>query len=82
MSNRCCFKSQGLGHIASDCPNWRFIALAEWDAIREEDKEEEQKEDEEEEQEDKLEEVIEAADEGEMLAFRRVLSNQCGVKDE
>jgi len=49
MSNRCCFKCQGLRHIASDCPNRRIITLAEWDAIREEDKEEEQKEDEEEE---------------------------------
>jgi len=76
------FQVSGLGHIASDCPNRRIITLAEWDAIREEDKEDEQKEDEEEQQEDKQEEVIEAVDEGEMLVLRRVLSNQCGVKDE
>ena len=52
MSNRRCFKCQGLGHITSDCLNRRIITLVEWDAIREEDKEEEWKENEEEEQED------------------------------
>ena len=82
MSNRRCFKCQGLRHITSDCPNRRIITLAEWDAVREENKEEEQKEYEEEEQEDEYEEVVEAADEGQMLVLRRVLSNQRGVKDE
>ena len=82
MSNRCCFKCQGLRHIASDCPNRRIITLAERDAIGEEDKEEEQKEDEEEEQEYEQEEVVKVADEGEMLVLQRVLSNQRGVKDE
>ena len=75
MSNRRCFKCQGLGHIASDCPNRRIMTLAEWDAIRKEDKEEEQKEDEEEEQEDEHEEVVEVTDEEEMLVLQRVLSN-------
>jgi len=49
MSSRCCFKCQGLGYIASDCPNQRIITLTKWDAIREKDKEDEQKGDEEEE---------------------------------
>ena len=56
--------------------------LAEWDGIREEDNEEEQKENEEDELGDEQEEVEDAADEGEMLVLRRLLSNQRGVNDE
>jgi len=39
-----CFKCQGLGHVAADCPNRRVITLAEWDAVKEEVVEEETEE--------------------------------------
>jgi len=45
MSNRRCFKCQGPGYVASDCPNCKVITLAEWSAVKEEF-EEEDKEDE------------------------------------
>jgi len=41
MSNRRCFKCQGLGHIASDCPNHKVITLTEWSAVKEVFEEEE-----------------------------------------
>ena len=47
----------------------RIIALAEWDAIREEDNEEKHKQNEEEELGEEKEEVEEATDEGEMLVL-------------
>jgi len=43
MSNKRCFKCQGLGHIASKCPNRKVITLAEWETAKE-DFEEEEKE--------------------------------------
>ena len=78
MSNRRCFKCQGLGHIASECPNRRIISLAEWDTSREEEEEEEKELYLMEEQ----EEVVEEADEGELLVLRRALSSQKGALEE
>jgi len=73
---RRCFKCQGLGHIASECPNPRIISLAEWEMSKEEEEREDNlaclKEEE-------PEEVIEVADEGEMLMIKRVMS---GHKEE
>jgi len=40
MSNRSFFKCQGLGHIASECPNRKVITLAEWAAVKEDFEEE------------------------------------------
>jgi len=68
MNPRRCFKCQGLGHIAADCPNCRVITLAEWDAVEEEVAEEE-KEESVEATEEEEEEVIAEADEGEMLVL-------------
>ena len=82
MSNRRCFKCQGLGHIASDCPNRKVITLAEWATVKEEFEEEEKEDDFEDELEETQEEVVEEIDEVEMLVLRRVLSNQKGAKDE
>ena len=65
ISNRHCSSVRDLG--ISLLIIERIIALAEWDAIREEDQEEEQKENEEGEQEDEHEEVVEAAGKGEVL---------------
>ena len=45
LSNRICFKCQGLGHIASDYPNHTVVTLAEWSAMKEEFQEEEKEED-------------------------------------
>jgi len=45
MGNKMCFKCQGLGHVAADCPNKRVITLVEYEAIKEEKIEEEQEED-------------------------------------
>ena len=68
-----CFRCQGLGHIASECPNKRVVTLVEYQASFEELEEEE-----EEEKEvylgNNMEEVEEGPDEGEMLVIRRALS--------
>jgi len=82
MSNRRCFKCQGLGHIASECPNRKVITLAEWAAVKEDFEEEEKACESEPEDGENQDEIIEEADEGELLVLRRVLSNQRGVKDE
>jgi len=76
MSNRRCFKYQGLGYIASDCPNHKVITLAEWTTIKKVFEEDEKDDDFEDELKETQEEVVEEADEGEMLVLRRVLSNQ------
>jgi len=82
MSNRRCFKCQGLGHIASKFPNRKVITLAGWTAVKEDFEEEENEVESELETEETQDEVIEEADEGELLVIRRVLSNQKGAKDE
>ena len=82
MSNCRCFKCQGLGHIASECPNRKVITLAEWAAVKEDFEEEDKACESEPEFEETQNEVIEEADEGELLVLRRVLSTQRGVKDE
>jgi len=82
MSNRRCFKCQGLGHIASECPNRKVITLAEWAAVKEDFEEEEKACESEPKFEETQDEVIEEADEGELLVLRRVLCNQREVKDE
>jgi len=73
---RRCFKCQGLGHIASECPNRRIVSLAEWKVNKEEEEEK-----------DRIlcaieetpeEEVMEEADEGELLVLRRTLSSLKG----
>ena len=75
-----CFRCQGLGHIASECPNKRVVTLAEYQASFEELEEEE-----EEEKEvylgDPMEEVEEGPDEGEMLVIRRALSGFAAQED-
>ena len=35
LTNKRCFKCNGLGHTPSDCPNREFITLAEWEAAME-----------------------------------------------
>ena len=63
MNPRRCFRCQGLGSVAADCPNHRVITLAEWDAVKEEVAKEE-KEASLEALEEEEEEVIAEADEG------------------
>jgi len=68
LTPRRCFKCQGLGHIASECPNRRIISLVEWEANKEEVEKEDRmlclrEED--------REEVVVVADEGEMLLLER-----------
>ena len=82
MSTRRCFKCQGLGHIASECPNRKVITLAEWRAVDEQEKEGEIEGETEEEHEESQEEVKEEADKGEMLVLMRVLNGQKSTKDE
>jgi len=82
MSNRRCFKCQGLRHIASDYPNRKVITLAEWTAVKENFEEEEKACESELELKETQDKVVEEANEGELLVLRRVLSNQRGVKDE
>ena len=76
-----CFKCQGLGHIAAECPNRRVITLAKWEAVKEESAEEE-KEEFDEGLEEEEEEFIAGANEGEMLVLRRALSSQKGDQEE
>jgi len=82
MSSRRCFKCQGLSHIASEYPNRKVITLIEWTAVKEDFEEEESEVESELEIEETQDEVIEEADEGELLVLRRVLSNEKGDKDE
>jgi len=81
MSNRRCFKCQGLGHIGSECPNKIVVTLAEWIAVKEDFEEEENEVESELKAEETQDKVIEEADEGELLVLRRVVSNQKGAKD-
>jgi len=62
---RRCLKCQGLGHLATDCPNSKIITLAEWEANIEVELEEKI----EEKNGDVFEEVVIEADEGEILAM-------------
>jgi len=73
MSNRGRFKCPGLGHVASDCPNRKVIALAEYAVVKQAFEEEGKEEDFENDLEE-TQEVVEEDDEGEMLVLRRVLS--------
>ena len=82
MSNKGCFKCQGLRHIASDYPNHKAITLVEWLSVKKEFEEEENEDDYENEHKETQEEIVEEVDEGELLVLKRVLSNQKGVKDE
>ena len=68
-----CFRCQGFGHFASECPNKRIVTLAEYQASCEEH-DGENEEGEEQDSNEPLEEVEEGPDEGEMLVIRRALS--------
>ena len=74
---RRCFKCQGLGHIASDCPNRRIISLAEWEANKEEEEEEDHVLSM---MEEEQEEVVEEAVEGELLVLRRAMTHEWSQK--
>jgi hypothetical protein len=65
-SNRKCFKCQGFGHIASDCPNRKMISLVEEDL--EDDVEDEPVD-------EGSEEEWTYADQGESLVIRRILKS-------
>jgi len=82
MSNVRCFKCQGLVYIGSNCPNRKVITLSEWSDVKKVFEEEEIEDESEQELEENQKEVVEEADEGELLVLRRVLSNQKGVKDK
>ncbi|XP_057247453.1 uncharacterized protein LOC130589856 [Beta vulgaris subsp. vulgaris] len=68
-TTRRCYRCQGLGHIASECPNKKVITLVEYEAI-EEGYEEEEEENVEEEEEGRYI----GPDDGECLVVRRTLS--------
>jgi len=57
VSAKRCFKCQGLGHIAADCLKQKVITLAEWEVVKEEEKEVEPKEDLKEKEEESQEDV-------------------------
>jgi len=69
MTNRHCFKSQGLDHITANYPNRRVISLIEQEPVKEDEIEEEQEDKTEDEQEENQEQFGEEADEGEMLVL-------------
>ena len=68
MNTRRCFKCQGLGHITLDCPNLKIIMLAQQEAVNEEENEKKKEVFLTEDQEEDQDEVVEEADEAEMLA--------------
>jgi len=77
-ANRRCYKCQGLGHIASECPNRRVITLAEYEAIQVEEEEQGR---------DlclvkHMEEVVEEENEGDFLVLRRTLGGLKRSQDE
>ena len=82
MGHKRCFKYQGLGHIVSNCPDHKVIALAKWKAIREDEKGEEKKEEEEVLPVDSKQEVRDEPNMGQMLLLRRNLSNLKKDEDE
>lgn len=65
---RRCFRCQGLGHFASECPNTKVVTLMEYEALGEEHEMEGYEEEGEE------EEKILGPDEGECLVVRRTVS--------
>ena len=69
------FRCQGLGHIASECPNKRVVTLAEFQAYFDEGMEGEEEEGKEVYLNETLEEVMEGPDEGELLVVSRALSS-------
>lgn len=66
ISARKCYKCQGYGHIASECPNRKVVTIIE-DVIEAEEEEKNPEEAE-------IEEVTEYADEGEVSVIRRSLN--------
>ena len=76
-----CFRCQGLGHFASECPNKRIVTLAEYHATCEELDDENDGEERELLMTEGLEEVEEGPDEGEMLVIRRALSGIASQND-
>ena len=85
QERRRCYKCQGFGHTASECPSRRVMTMTECQALEEVEWKEERKE-----KEVPLMEVeeqcIEETDEGELLVLRRALSDQeapnHGVQEE
>ena len=69
MSTRSHFKCQGLGHVASDCPNRKVIFFGRWESMKGEEKEEEEEETVKEEEKGPEEEVT-GANEDEMPVLR------------
>jgi len=80
LAIRRCFKCQGFGHRALDCPNHRIIISAEWEAVKEEENEKEKKVYLAEGQEENLEEVEERTNKGEILILRKALSGSREIK--
>ena len=76
LSNKKCFKCQGYGHFQAECPNRRVLSLMEIQAIEESLQEEEESEvssHESDEANKEEEEILQGADEGELLVIRRAL---------
>src|SRR5688572_8068562 len=77
LAPRRCFRCQGLGHYASECPNKRVVSLVDYQSALyvepEYEKEEEVRVDAKDE-EDVVEEYVEEPDEGELLVVERALN--------
>jgi len=76
-----CFRCQGLGHIASKCPNKRVVTLAEYQSICEHKEKPEEEGNKEIFFAKELEEFKEGPDDGEMLVVRRALSGLVALEN-
>jgi len=82
QETRRCYKCQGLGHIASECPNQRVVTLREIQELEEAALEEKEESEKEVHLMECEEECVEEADEGKLLVLRRTLSDPKGQNSD